>query len=102
MRAWADLSLRSAHDATSAVRACALTPPNPECWRAAARMSEQEALDSLPLWRRSLELDPSNAEALIAAAATLESAGRIDDAEALLLRAATWNALWPPRWSLSS
>lgn len=102
VRTLADLSLRAAHDSTSASRACALTSGNPDCWRAAARLREQEALESLPLWRRSLELDPSHAEALIAAAASLESTGKPDQVEKLLLKAAEWNALWPPRWALSS
>jgi hypothetical protein len=53
------------------------------------------------MWLRSLELDPRNAEAAIAAAMHLESAGNGSEAERLLLRGAELNRLWLPRWSLA-
>ncbi|QOY86040.1 hypothetical protein [Paludibaculum fermentans] len=100
-RAWAEWQWRRAHSSRAAEQSCHFVDGNPDCWRAAARLREQEGGDALPLWLRSLELDPRNAEAAIASALPLESAGKAPEAESLLLRGAELNHLWQPRWSLA-
>lgn len=100
-RAWAEWQWRRAISSQKAEQACGLATGNPDCWRAAARLREQESGESLPLWLRSLELDPRNAEAAIAAAMHLESGRNEHAAERLLVRAAEMNHLWLSQWSLA-
>ncbi|MGJ5813899.1 hypothetical protein [Paludibaculum fermentans] len=100
-RARAEWQWRRAESPGRAEQACRLVEGNPDCWRAAARLREQQGGDALPLWLRSLELDPRHAEAAMAAALSLEAAGRSSEAERLLLRGAELNQLWLPRWSLA-
>lgn len=100
-RAWVEWQWRQASSSKTAEQACGLTAGNPECWRAAARLREQEGGEALAAWLHSLEMDPRNAEAAIAAAMHLESVGNAREAERLLLRAAELNHLWLPRWSLA-
>ncbi|MBN9656855.1 MAG: hypothetical protein J0H49_01680 [Acidobacteria bacterium] len=100
-RARAEWGWRRIDSSYGAEQWCRSVRGNPECWRAAARLREQEGGDALPVWLHSLELDPRNAEAAVAAAMPLESAGHADAAERLLLRGAALNRLWLPRWSLS-
>ncbi|WP_321473430.1 hypothetical protein [uncultured Paludibaculum sp.] len=100
-RAWMEWSWQRATSSWQAENACRVLERNPDCWRAAARLREQEGGNALPLWSRSLDLDPRNVEAAIASALPLESAGQPQEAERLLLRAARLNQLWLPRWSLA-
>lgn len=100
-RAWLNWGWRHAIASARAEHACRLARWDPACWRAAARLREQEGADALPLWLHSLDLDPRNAEAAVAAAMPLEAAARPAETERLLQRAAQWNQLWLPRWSLA-
>lgn len=59
-------------------------------------------LDSSPVWRQALRLEPRSAFLGVNLALSLERAGRHEEAERVLLGTEKVNHLWLPRWTLAS
>jgi tetratricopeptide (TPR) repeat protein len=101
-RAAADARLHAAATPAEVHAACLMDPGKAACWSTLARSLEESHEEPGTAWDRAIELNPREPRTLAQAAISSELAGRLPQAEALLLQASRHNQLWLPRWTLAN
>lgn len=86
----------------SVSEAARLAPGNPEYQSLRALQVEYASGDASPLWREMTARRPTDSTYWTQLGLAAEAQNRMDDAEQLLLHAATVNQQYEPRWTLAN